>query len=126
MTLGEGALYFAAAWLTGAALGVFYGFLTPLGKRCLWLADGLFCLGAAQGWLWVGFGLCGGDLRPAWLVAMGLGAICWAAGPGRLLAPVWQAFWGVIWKILGFLPGLAKKFGFFQNYTFHLRKNRLQ
>lgn len=48
-----------AAFLLGAALGLLWGFLRPLGKR----GDPLFVLMTGAGLCWLNFGVCGGDLR---------------------------------------------------------------
>ena len=62
----------------GAALGLWYGFLRPLRRRHSVTGDGLFLLGAAWCWLYLGFALCGGDLRLGYFLALGMGALGWA------------------------------------------------
>ena len=44
-----------AAFLLGAALGLLWGFLRPLGKR----GDPLFVLMTGAGLCWLNFGVCG-------------------------------------------------------------------
>jgi hypothetical protein len=84
----------------GVALGFWYGFLRPLRGKCRNFADLLFVAAACYGWLYIAFGVCGGDMRFALLVAMAVGGFLWERTVGRLLRPVF----GKIWKILLF-PG---------------------
>ena len=63
---GEAAFRFAAAWLIGCGLGIWYECLRPLRPRFTALADGLFLLGLLAGWLRLGFGIwTADDLEPA-------------------------------------------------------------
>ena len=62
MTPQTAARRLVIALLLGAALGLFYGFLRPLGRRVV-LRDSLFLAGWSLIWLELGFGVCGGDLR---------------------------------------------------------------
>ena len=54
---GEAAHHFAAAWLIGCLVGIWYEFLRPLRPRFTALSDGLFLLGLLAGWLRLGFGV---------------------------------------------------------------------
>jgi YihY family inner membrane protein len=54
---------FAACWLIGLGLGVFYCFLRPLRPKFTALADGIFVTGALVGWTYAAFYFCRGDLR---------------------------------------------------------------
>ena len=80
----------AARWLlsalaVGAALGLLYGFLRPLRPKFTTAADLMFVLAAFCGWAYVGFGVCGGDLRFGCTAAMAAGGFGWELWPGRLL-----------------------------------------
>ena len=54
----------------GAGLGLVYGFLRPLRPRLTHLCDLLFVLAAFWGWIYVGFGICLGDVNMACTMAM--------------------------------------------------------
>lgn len=84
---------FSAACLLGLGLGAWYGFLRPLRPKWTVLADGLFLLGLYWAWLYLGFALCGGDLRLGYTLGLGVGAVCWDHTAGRLLRPVFSGFW---------------------------------
>lgn len=116
MTPGEGGRFFLCSCLAGAGLGLFYGFLRPLGARHRHWADGLFCLGAGAVWLVLGFGVFRGELRPGLFLGLPVGSLLWEWGPGVLLGPVWQEFWGCIWKILGIFPWVRKKVWIFLKF----------
>ena len=101
------------AGAVGAGLGCFYGFLRPLRRKRHAIPDLIFVLAAFWGWLYVGFGICRGDLRLAWFFGMLLGGILWESTAGRLLRPVFFEFWRLLlWpfeKIFSFLAKNAKK-----------------
>lgn len=84
---------FGISLLAGLAAGIFYLFLTPLRPKHTVLADLLFFMGEGYLWLWVGFSVCDGDLRIAWLLGIGMGAICSRRAFRRLLLPVFVLFW---------------------------------
>ena len=63
MTPGEAARRLVWALALGAGLGLYYEFLAPLGKRRRVLGDVSFLLGAVWAWVYLGFGVCGGDIR---------------------------------------------------------------
>ena len=96
---------FALALGVGVALGLIYGFLRPLGPRLNWLRDSIFVLCALFGWIYLGFGLCEGDLRFGYTAGMILGAFAWEMTVGRLLRPVFSCFW----KFFAFLLVPFKK-----------------
>ena len=93
MTPTAAAGRFGVACLLGAGLGLLYGFLRPLRPRRTTLADGLFLLAAAWSWLYLTFGLCGGDAGVGCTMGLAVGAVAWEAGPGRLLRPLTAGFW---------------------------------
>ena len=94
------ARFAGAAWV-GVGLGAVYGLLRPLRRKRNWPADLLFLGAAFYGWLYVGFGICGGDLRLAWVFAMALGGIGWEMTLGRLLRPLYFRIFDVFGKIEG-------------------------
>ena len=105
----------AARWLLwalciGAGLGFLYGFLrhAPVKLRHLW--DFIFVCAAFYGWLYLGFGICGGDLRFGCTAAMALGGAVFDRTAGRLFQPLFLWFWGVIGKIFRLLLDIIKYF----------------
>jgi hypothetical protein len=86
----------------GVALGFFYGFLRPLRPKLTALADLIFVAAAFYGWLYIGFGVCGGDLRFGCTVAMGAGGVAWEIMLGRWLQPVFRGFWHILSKTAAF------------------------
>ena len=96
------ARFAGAAWV-GVGLGAVYGVLRPLRRKRNWPADLLFMGAVCYGWLYVGFGICGGDLRPVWLAAMLLGGIGWEMTLGRLLRPLYFRIFDILGKILHFI-----------------------
>ena len=94
----------------GLALGLFYGFLRPLGQRHRHLADLLFLPVLFAAWVYAGFGICQGDLRPGYWLGLAGGAVLWDQTAGRLLRRVFNGFWQVIFQILGFPRWIMKKF----------------
>ncbi len=93
--------------LLGGLLGLYYGLLRPLRRRRQTPADLLFLLGAAVVWVYLGFGICGGDLRLGCCAGLLAGGLAWELGPGRALRPVFSLFWkgvGQFAALLG-LPG---------------------
>ena len=104
----EAAWRFLPALALGCGLGVLFGFLRPLRHKLL--PDLLFAAASLQCWVYWSFGVCQGDLRPAYTFAM-LGSIfLWDMGPGRLLRPVFALFWRKIFQLWGFLLMPLKKF----------------
>jgi hypothetical protein len=105
----------AARWLLwalgiGAALGTFYGFLRPAPEKLRPLWDLFFVCAAFYGWIYLGFGICGGDLRFGCTAAMASGGILWDQTAGRLLAPLFSRFWAMIGKIFYLFRKVVKIF----------------
>ena len=94
---------FYYAFLTGIVLGFVYGFLRPLRPRHTVLSDLLFLAAVFYGWLFLYFRLCQADIRMAYHAAMLLGGFAWELSIGKLLRPIFSAFWNLIRKIWGFL-----------------------
>lgn len=125
----------AARWLlasltVGLILGVLYGFLRPLRPKHTALSDLIFVLAAFYGWIFVGFQVCGGDIRFGCAAAMAAGGLLWEMTAGRLLRPLFRKFWGIISKIAVFssVPGkyFCKKPKNYANCYWHPGKNGLQ
>ncbi len=116
----------------GLPLGLFYSFLMPLGRR--WLADLLFVPALVYGWLQVGFGICGGDLRLGYFAAMALGILLAVRLPGRWLMPAFQGFWRGLGRLKTWLWAYLRALGkYFQKklekskkISFHSVENRVQ
>ena len=94
------ALRFLWGCALGAALGIYYDFLQPLGGRRRILADLLFLPGAAWIWLELMFRICRGDIRVSAYLALILGMVLWELSFGgfsqRLFARFWRIFIGLI------------------------------
>ena len=92
------------AWALGLGmgLGLLYGFLRPLRRRCHWPADLLFVAAALYAWVYLSFGVCRGDIRMGATVAMGLGALTWEMTLGRLL----RCPFSMVWKGIGWIFGV--------------------
>ncbi|MBQ3504239.1 MAG: hypothetical protein IJA75_06020 [Oscillospiraceae bacterium] len=100
---------FAVSCLLGAVLGGIYGFLRPVRRRHTVFCDSLFLLCCAGVMVYLGFGVCGGDLRLGCIGGLLLGGAAWEGTAGRLLRPVYGAFWAVGRKILDILLYPGKK-----------------
>ena len=87
------ALRFLRGLYLGALLGVWYGFLRPLGHRRRTLADLLFLSGVFPAWLHFSFAVCDGDLGLGYLASLPLGGILLDQTLGRLLRPVFGKIW---------------------------------
>ena len=118
------------ALLLGLGLGLCYGFLRPLYRIGNWLRDLLFLPCILSFWVYLGFGICGGDLRLGYFTALAAGALLWECTIGRLLRPLFFGFWGGIFHIFTFLSHCLKKFFkkwlVLQKKYLHLGKNRVQ
>ena len=101
----------------GLVLGLVYGFLRPMRARATHLGDGIFLLCATGAWLYLGFGICEGDLRLGYFAGLFAGGFLWEMTVGRLLRPVFFAFWKVFFRIWDFpryvIRIFFKKHGFF-------------
>ena len=110
MTPSTAARRLLCSWVLGAALGLYYGFLRPLRPRRTFLADGLFLLGGVWTWVYLSFGICGGDLRLGYLGAMVSGVFLFDRTAGRLLCPLFSGFWKLCGKFCRKLLVPWKKF----------------
>lgn len=96
----QAALRFGIACLLGAALGLFYGFLRPLRRRRVALWDGVFILGAFWAWIFLSFGVCGGDLRLGYTAGLFGGCLVFDLTVGRWLRPVFFGVWGILFRLI--------------------------
>ena len=105
----------AARWLLwalaiGSGLGLVYGFLRPAPQKLRPLWDLIFVCAAFYGWLYLGFGICGGDLRFGCTAAMAVGGIVFDCTGERLLQPIFRHFWRTVGKFFLFLQRYTKIF----------------
>lgn len=100
---------FLAALALGAALGLCYGVLAPLRRRHPHISDLLFLPVMGAVWLYLGFGVCKGDLRFGYWAGLCIGAILWHSTAGRLLSPLIFRLWNAFYRILTFPLVLLKK-----------------
>ena len=106
---GLGAVRFLISCLAGVQLGLLYGFLRPLRPRYTVFSDLLFLPALAAAFLYVGFGVCRGDLRLGCFLGLATGGILWDQTAGRLLRPIFAGFWKSMGRILDFLRVPVKK-----------------
>jgi hypothetical protein len=100
---------FLAACLIGMQLGFLYDFLRPLRPKFTAISDLLFLFALGAGWLYLGFGICKGDLRFGYTAGLGMGILFWELTATRLLRPVFAYIWRPIQKFFGFFIKNAKK-----------------
>jgi hypothetical protein len=100
---------FLAACLIGMQMGFVYDFLRPLRPKLTAIADLLFLAALATGWVYLGFGVCRGDLRFGYTAGLGMGFLFWELTATRLLRPVFAAVWRPFQKIFAFFIKNAKK-----------------
>ena len=113
-------LHLGQGVLLGCALGLFYGFLRPLRPR--WIADLIFIPVLFWTWLYLGFGLCRGDLRMAYTMTLPCGALLWEWLFGTALQPIFSLFWCGFFRPLSLLLRpfkiILKKAIKFSNFLF--------
>lgn len=93
------ALRFFLACVLGLGLGVIYSFLRPLRPRLTGLSDALFVVSLLMAWVYLGFGICGGDLRLGYTAGLFVGLCLWEWTAGRLLRPLFFRFWWLLGRI---------------------------
>jgi hypothetical protein len=94
----------AVSGLLGLGLGLAYDFFRPLRHRHL--ADLLFLPILFWAWLFLGFFVCRGDLRPGYWTGLGIGFWVWRMTLSRFIRPIFAGFW----KIITLPLELLKKF----------------
>lgn len=105
----EAAWRFLPALGLGCALGLLYAFLRPLGQKLRHLADLIFTVFLIAAWVQLSFGVCRGDLRPAYTLTLLTACFLLNTALQPLLFPVFSFFWHMIFQIFSFLSGLLKK-----------------
>lgn len=111
---------FLAACLLGLGLGVFYDFLTALPRRLIHMADFIFTLALFAFGIYLGFGICEGDLRPVYSFGLFIGAGSWHFSVGKHLrtfisdfykqvGALFSIFWRYFRKIFAFISYFFKK-----------------
>ena len=104
--------------LLGLGLGLWYGFLRPLGHRHRHLADGLFLAGLFPVSVYFAFAVCQGDLHLGYFSGLLIGGILWEWTFGRLLRPLWMGVWGIIGIFFRFLKKFFRKTLYFPKKLF--------
>ncbi len=94
----------------GAVLGLWYDFLSPLRPRHTAAADLAFLGVSLAVWVYMSFGICGGDLRMGYLLGVAAGGALWRWGPGRLVRPLFRGFWRIAGEIFRRILLPVKKF----------------
>lgn len=80
----------------GALLGALYDLLrVPRGR---WFFDGVFVLAVFAVWIYLAFGICGGDIRIGFTLALAAGAIVWCSTLGKLFRPLFSLFWCAVFR----------------------------
>lgn len=92
---------FLIACLLGGGLGIFYDILTPFPRFLRPLTDGFFIIGLFVCGIYLGFGICEGDLRPAYSTGLFVGFLIWRNTFGRLLRPLLSLIFGFLSCIFG-------------------------
>ncbi|MBQ8769290.1 MAG: hypothetical protein IJZ15_06580 [Oscillospiraceae bacterium] len=90
-------------------LGFVYDFLRPLRPKLTAIADLLFLAALAAGWVYLGFGVCRGDLRFGYTAGLGMGILFWELTATRLLRRAFAYFWRPFQKFFAFFIKNAKK-----------------
>ena len=106
----QAARQFGIACLLGLLLGLFYGFLRPLGQRRRLLADLLFVPFLFWIWLYLCFAVCRGDIRLGCCLGLLLGAILEEITIGNSLRPLFFGVWSLLSRILTSIFHPIKKF----------------
>ncbi len=106
--------------LLGCGLGLMYSLLRPFRPR--WLGDLLFLIALFWTWLYLGFGLCEGDLRTAYTLSLVAGIFLWNYLFGSILHPFFSAFWKYFFQTLHYflrpVKKILKKIGNFLFFLF--------
>ena len=116
------------ACLLGCAAGLWYGIFRPVRPR--WFSDLLFVTVLFWLWLVLSFDVCDGDLRFGYTAAFLLCTFLFDRTAGRLLAPLFDGFWRLVYRFLGFFlypfREILKKIRKIAKKYLHCGKNRVQ
>ena len=117
---------FLTACLLGVGLGILYDLLLCLPRALRHLADALFITGLFAFGIYLGFGVCGGDLRPVYSVGLFIGAMGWHYSLGKFLRRLVLAVFRVLAHFFSIIfKPFEKMFSIislFSKKTFALRK----
>ena len=102
----------------GGILGLWYGFLRPLGRRHRHWADLAFMAAVFPAWLWHSFAVCRGDISIWYTLSLFLGCFLEEITAGRLLRPVFDLLWRPVWKLQAFLEKIFEKTAIFLKKIF--------
>ena len=106
----------------GGLLGLWYGFLRPLGRRRRQLADLLFITGVFPVWVYHSFAVCQGDISIWYSLSLLLGGILTECTLGRLLRPVFRRIWMPVWGIFAGIRKIFQKIWLFLKIIFAYMK----
>lgn len=106
---GQAAMQLLLSALLGAAVGLGFDMLRPLSRRHSVLADLLFFPVLVSAGVVLSFPICRGNPTGAAILACAVGVFGWNVTAGRVLRPVFFAFWGFVCRIVS----LVKKFLYF-------------
>ena len=117
---------FLIACLMGTMLGLLYDFLSAFPRPLRHISDGLFLLALFAFGIQLGFGVCEGDLRPAYSAGLFAGFLLWRGTLGRLLRPliflVARYIRGVFSRIWGICRKMSKNISVFCKKLFAIVK----
>ncbi len=117
---------FLTACLLGVGLGVLYDLLSCLPRALRHLWDGLFIIGLFAFGIYLGFGVCGGDLRPVYSAGLFIGAAAWHYSLGRWFRQLILGIFRVIARLISIIFKPFEKIyaiiSLFFKKTFALRK----
>lgn len=117
---------FLTACLLGVGLGVFYDLTASLPRVLRHLGDGIFILGLFACGIYLGFGVCDGDLRPIYSFGLLLGVLCWHYTLGRvvrfLFSKLFRSIFSFFSGIFHFLKKIFRFLSLFFKKTFAIRE----
>lgn len=93
---------FLMACLLGVGLGFCYSFLTSLPRKLIHLADSVFILLLFAFGIYLGFGICHGDLRPVYSIGLLVSAAGWHFSVGKHLQSLFSSFFRCLGQLFSF------------------------
>ncbi len=100
---------FLTACLLGAGLGLLYDLLASLPRLLRHLGDGIFVVGLFACGIYLGFAVCGGDLRLSYSAGLFVGAVLWHCSLGYLLRPLFSHIFTGLGRIISFFYRIFEK-----------------